>query len=76
MKYHNSTKILVFLPIMANLLCTLHYETPCILMTKYINLIHKNYCLLLFPQIILIKGFQKKPKKKQFIPPKKKNQPF
>ena len=47
---------------MANLLCTLHYETPCILMTKYINLIHKNYCLLLFPQIILIKGFQKKPK--------------
>ena len=29
-RHHNSTKLLVFLPLRANLLCTLHYETPCI----------------------------------------------
>ena len=28
-RHHNSTKLLVFLPLRANLLCTLHYETPC-----------------------------------------------
>ena len=27
--HHDSTKLLVFLPLRADLLCTLHYETPC-----------------------------------------------
>ena len=72
-RHHNSTKLLILVPLRANLLCTLHYETPCILMTKYINLIHKNYCLLLFPQIILIKGFQKKPKKTIYSAEKEKS---
>ena len=28
-RHHISTKLLVFLPLRADLLCTLHYETPC-----------------------------------------------
>ena len=28
-RHHNSIKLLVFLPLRADLLCTLHYETPC-----------------------------------------------
>ena len=29
-RHHNSTKLLILVPLRANLLCTLHYETPCI----------------------------------------------
>ena len=28
-RHHDSTKLLVFLTLRADLLCTLHYETPC-----------------------------------------------
>ena len=28
-RHHNSTKLLIFLPLRADLLCNLHYETPC-----------------------------------------------
>ena len=28
-RHHNSTKLLILVPLRANLLCTLHYETPC-----------------------------------------------
>ena len=28
-RYHNSVKLLILLPLRANLLCILHYETPC-----------------------------------------------
>ena len=28
-RHHNSTKLLIFLPLRANSLCNLHYETPC-----------------------------------------------
>ena len=28
-RHHNSTKLLILVPLRADLLCTLHYETPC-----------------------------------------------
>ena len=28
-RHHNSTKLLILLPFRADLLCTLHYKTPC-----------------------------------------------
>ena len=34
-RHHISTKLLVFLPLRAYLLCTLHYETPCSTYWKY-----------------------------------------
>ena len=36
-RHHHSTKLLVFLPLRADLLCTLHYETPCSMETKYLG---------------------------------------
>ena len=29
-RHHKSMKLLILLPLRADLLCTLHYETPCI----------------------------------------------
>ena len=33
-RHHNLTKLLILVPIRADLLCTLHYETPCTYFTK------------------------------------------
>ena len=34
-RHHNSIKLLFFLPLRADLLCILQYETPCMLRTKF-----------------------------------------
>ena len=37
-RHHNSIKLLILLPLRANLLCILHYETPCMFLTNMVFL--------------------------------------
>ena len=45
-RHHNSTKLLILLPLRADLLCILHYETPCktIFLYLYWFQIFKDQC--------------------------------